>query len=346
MRRFSTIALAAAAAIAASTALLPLAASGANQRCDGAEHDCGCAPSTICWCCNEDTSFGETCGNCVWWTWHEACCHWDVALEFCGNANVWDDSARSYGYPVGGDAQVQSIFVRESGTWGHVGWVVTVYPDGGWDSTEMMCGGPCGILDRHRDVGYANAFIYNPGGPVEVDDAQLDSETIPAGTRFSGGEAFTKNWTLLNTGTTTWTRDGGYVLAWDGDERFGADEQTLLPAGVSVEPGDTCGWDVPMTAPTAPGTYRGYWKMERSGSGKFGERVSVEIVVDEPVETMPEPEPALPEPIQDASTDLAPDPVDDQLPDIDSLPDADDQGSTAPYDLGGGCACMISLPAF
>lgn len=219
--------------------LLPFPVSGANQRCDGAEHDCDCAPSTICWCCNEDTSFGETCGNCVWWTWHEACCHWDVALAFCGNANTWDDSARSSGLPVGGDAQVQSIFVRESGTWGHVGWVYSVYPDGGWDSTEMMCGGPCGILDRRREVGYANAFIYNPNPTPEEDEAEEVDE----------------------------------------------------PVEMDPEPPDD--------------------------SGEAGE------------------------PAEDAMPDLAPDPVDDAGDDTVPVPDAGEDPPGAPYDIEGGCACVI-----
>jgi len=52
--------------------------------------------------------------------------------------------------------------VVNSGTWGHVGWLTAVFPDGSYDTTEMSCGGPCGILTRHRSAGFADAFIYDP----------------------------------------------------------------------------------------------------------------------------------------------------------------------------------------
>jgi hypothetical protein len=165
-----------------------------------------------------------------------------------------------------------------------VGWVVRAYPDGSFDSTEQFWGGPCGTHERHRAAGFATAgFIYNPDGssvPTDRDDAEFVSESVPDGTHFRPGEEFDKRWTMRNTGTSTWTRDGNYLLTHDGDERFGAEEQTRLPGDASIGPSGTWDFVVHMTAPGAPGTYRGYWRMDRFGTGRFGRQVWVEIVVE------------------------------------------------------------------
>lgn len=333
--------------LSAALALSPSDGFGVDE-CGGETHSCPCAAHTPCICCE--------CGNCVWWAWHEACCHWDRALEWCTDAGTWDNYARDYGYPVGTDPQVGSIFVCEpSGVcsaWGHVGWLVGVHADGSFDSTEMSCSSWCGVADRTRPAGFAEHFIYNPDGPVAIDNAEFVSETIPDGTHFSPGESFLKRWTMRNTGTTTWTRDENYLWTWDGDERFSADEQTLLPSGASIAPNDTHDWDVSMVAPSAPGTYRGYWIMDHSGEGRFGRRVWVEIAVDDappvdpqeesPMEEVAEPPPVdMIEPAYDASSDPAGDAMDASIEDSATPGDTRPDRGISEHGVAGGCACSI-----
>ncbi len=254
---------------------------GAVPDCGGEHDSCDCGRANYCLC-------DGTCGNCVWHAWHMACCEWGRALEWCTDAGTWDEHARSNGYPTGGEARDRSVFVCNPSSscsgWGHVGWVVRAYPDGSFDSTEQFWGGPCGTHDRHHGAGFATGgFIYDPGGssgPTDHDDADFVSESVPDGTHFRPGEEFDKRWTLRNTGNTTWTRDGDYLLTHDGDERFGAEEQTRLPGDARVGPGETWDFVVRMRAPREPGTYRGYWRMDRYGTHRFGDRIWVEIVVD------------------------------------------------------------------
>ena len=154
---------------------------------------------------------------------------------------------------MGSVPQASSIFVCEASAacsqWGHVGWVVTAYPDGSFDATEQYWGGPCGTYDVNRAAGFATGgFIYDPDG-TGVDDAAFVSENVPDGAHFQPGEGFTKRWTMRNSGTSTWTRDDQVLWTYDGEERFGAAEQTLLPEGVSVAPGASWDWEVGMTAP-------------------------------------------------------------------------------------------------
>lgn len=47
-----------------------------------------------------------------------------------GNANQWDDNARAAGIPVGHVPKAGSVGVINDGTYGHVGWVESVNPDG------------------------------------------------------------------------------------------------------------------------------------------------------------------------------------------------------------------------
>ena len=267
----------AALVLAAFISLSSATAAEAVYECGGEEDTCLCGRDNICIC-------DGTCGNCVWHAWHMACCSWGRALPWCTDAGTWDGYAANNGYPMGNFPRDNSIFVcNPSPTcsqWGHVGWVVTAYPNGSFDTTEQYWGGPCGTHQRNRPAGFSTGgFIYNPDA-APLDDAGFVSETVPDGTHFEPGEAFIKRWTMRNMGNTTWTPGNDYVWSRVSGTPFSAAAQTRLPAGAAIAPGESHHWDVPMTAPLAPGTYRGYWRMERLGGALFGNQVWVEIMVD------------------------------------------------------------------
>jgi surface antigen/murein DD-endopeptidase MepM/ murein hydrolase activator NlpD len=112
----------------------------------------------------------------------------------------------------------------------------------------------------------------------EVDDAAFVSDGPPYdGDHLVVGESFTKTWTLQNTGTTTWTTDGSYQWKFDGGDQMSAPGYVL--PDVSVAPGDEITFSVPMTVPSSPGSYTGYWQMSHNGTD-FGDRCWVQIVAD------------------------------------------------------------------
>jgi hypothetical protein len=90
--------------------------------------------------------------------------------------------------------------------------------------------------------------------------------TVPDGTRFEPGAAFTKVWQLRNVGTCTWTTS--YSLVFDSGERMGAPESSNFAN--SVAPGQIIDITVNMTAPSAAGSYRGYWKFKNANGQVFG----------------------------------------------------------------------------
>lgn len=108
----------------------------------------------------------------------------------------------------------------------------------------------------------------------------------PDGTLVDPGTTFDKTWRLKNTGSCTWNSD--YVLIFDHGDAMGADASVLLTDG-KVHPGDTIDATVPdLVAPSAAGTYQGFWKI-RDGSGHvFGYGATnkafwVKIEVNNPV---------------------------------------------------------------
>jgi hypothetical protein len=103
-------------------AVVALAArpAAAVYQCGDQKDDCTCGMSDPYPCCDNG-------GNCTWWAWEAACCHWAVGLPGWGNANQWRGNALAHAdydvidYPV-----VGSIANRVSGTYGHVAWVVGI----------------------------------------------------------------------------------------------------------------------------------------------------------------------------------------------------------------------------
>lgn len=103
--------------------------------------------------------------------------------------------------------------------------------------------------------------------PSSCDRAQFISDvTVPDGTVFAPGVAFSKTWRLKNVGTCTWTT--GYSLMFDSGEKMGGPDTAAMPTNVA--PGQTVDITINLTSPTTAGTYRGYWKFKNASGVPFG----------------------------------------------------------------------------
>ena len=99
------------------------------------------------------------------------------------------------------------------------------------------------------------------------DQAQFVSDlTVPDGSTFTPGTAFTKTWRLKNIGTCTWST--AYKVVWTGGHQMGAPASVNMP--VNVAPGQMVDISVRMTAPTASGAYQGLWKLSNVAGVQFG----------------------------------------------------------------------------
>ncbi|HEY5270416.1 MAG TPA: NBR1-Ig-like domain-containing protein, partial [Anaerolineales bacterium] len=90
--------------------------------------------------------------------------------------------------------------------------------------------------------------------------------TIPDGTSVAPGASLSKTWRLKNIGTCTWSTS--YAIVFYTGTKMGAPSVVNLPT--SVAPGATVDVTVNITAPTAPGHYRGYWMLRNASNVLFG----------------------------------------------------------------------------
>jgi hypothetical protein len=108
--------------------------------------------------------------------------------------------------------------------------------------------------------------------------------TIPDGTIMTPNQAFTKKWRIKNIGSCVWS---GYSMAFDsGDSMSGPVSKPIA----NVNPGQEIDLEVALTAPAAPGNYKGYWRIVTNGnvlvpvvSGFQGKSFYVDIKVQAPV---------------------------------------------------------------
>ncbi|HXF86571.1 MAG TPA: NBR1-Ig-like domain-containing protein [Anaerolineales bacterium] len=98
-----------------------------------------------------------------------------------------------------------------------------------------------------------------PSPTATCDLAQFVRDvTVPDGTLFAPGTAFTKTWRLKNVGTCTWS---GYSLVFDSGDAMGG--TSPIPIG-TVNPGQEVDLSVNLTAPSTNGSYRGYWRIRNA----------------------------------------------------------------------------------
>jgi hypothetical protein len=116
--------------------------------------------------------------------------------------------------------------------------------------------------------------------------------SIPAGTPIQPGADFRKTWKVANTGTCNWMYQ--FAVAFAGGNAMGG---KITKLGRMVTVSDWAELSVSMTAPTAPGTYTGYWRLQTAEGQPFGATLVVSVTVSNPTDT-PNPPSATPLPTE------------------------------------------------
>jgi hypothetical protein len=99
--------------------------------------------------------------------------------------------------------------------------------------------------------------------------------TVPDGSNYSGGAAFTKTWRMKNTGTSTWT--SAYSLIFLNGSQMNAPATVSLQG--DVPPGQTVDITVNMAAPAAIGQYTGYWIFRNPLGNNFGVGINADLPI-------------------------------------------------------------------
>jgi hypothetical protein len=104
--------------------------------------------------------------------------------------------------------------------------------------------------------------------PSACDKAQFIADvTIKDGTVMQPGAQFIKTWDIKNVGSCTWKKDT-YQLVYFSGEQMGGQSPQVFKEDVPV--GKTVRVSVNLTAPSAAGTYRGYWMFKNASGALFG----------------------------------------------------------------------------
>jgi hypothetical protein len=124
------------------------------------------------------------------------------------------------------------------------------------------------------------------------DDAQLLSNSIPAGTEIMPRTVFTQTWTFRNIGTNTWTPgQSGYTLNIRGTDSLGATRITpnsvstayhpsaTIKSGLSVPPGGLGLFSMTFIAPEASGSVTDLFQLNGASGTYFGPQVSAQVDV-------------------------------------------------------------------
>ena len=117
-------------------------------------------------------------------------------------------------------------------------------------------------------------LVFNLAGSVQTAEASsicnaasfIADLTIPDGTYINPGAPFVKTWRLKNTGTCSWKPS--YAVAYFDGAALGNTGPAFI--GRYVSPGQSVDVSINLVAPTAGGTYRGYFKMQNSSGIAFG----------------------------------------------------------------------------
>jgi endonuclease/exonuclease/phosphatase family metal-dependent hydrolase len=130
-----------------------------------------------------------------------------------------------------------------------------------------------------------NAIIL-VGSPDDM--AVPVGHTIPD--RMSSGTRYLIAVTMQNTGTSTWSRDGGGPPDGSQGYRLAVKSGALLPAGTrfymmpgdQVSPGETYTFRTTLVPPAGLSFASAEFQMIHEGSGWFGESLTVGVTIDDP----------------------------------------------------------------
>jgi hypothetical protein len=98
--------------------------------------------------------------------------------------------------------------------------------------------------------------------------------TVPDGTNYSAGSAFTKTWRIKNVGDCSWTPS--YTLFFSSGASMSGPSSTALTG--NVNPGQSVDISINLTAPATAGDYTGFWNL-RNAAGLSFIQVYVKITV-------------------------------------------------------------------
>lgn len=128
----------------------------------------------------------------------------------------------------------------------------------------------------------------NSGNPRKALARFVSHVTLPDGTHAQPGEKLTKTWRVRNDAQHPWPASGVSLRFVSGPGSLHTEEVVALAVG-GILPGQEVDIGLDLVAPTAPGAYQGFWRLQGPAGNKFGQRLGCNVlVVGEDDTTSPE----------------------------------------------------------
>src|SRR5687767_4749286 len=96
------------------------------------------------------------------------------------------------------------------------------------------------------------------GGTCQDSALMIADVTVPDDTQMSPGQTFTKTWRFMNNGKCNWS---GYSIAFVAGDRMASPDTAPVP---EAEPGATVDVSVELSAPSADGSYTGFYELRKA----------------------------------------------------------------------------------
>ena len=139
----------------------------------------------------------------------------------------------------------------------------------------------CSIHRTLRPIvaaGLAAVALLAAGPAAAEDNSAFASQSVPAS--MSAGTRVSVSVTFTNTGTTSWTVSGGYVLGCPSPVNSATWEVSSVALPSAVEVGSSVTFSFRVNAPITPGTYNFQWQLEHGTTffGATSTSVAVKVV--------------------------------------------------------------------
>lgn len=105
------------------------------------------------------------------------------------------------------------------------------------------------------------ALVLPVRSPAQEDDASFTSQSVPGS--MGTGSRTVVSLTFRNTGSTSWTASGGYLLASPDPVTAANWEVSMIALPSAVAAGSSVTFSFSITAPGTPGTYSFQWQMQK-----------------------------------------------------------------------------------
>jgi len=118
------------------------------------------------------------------------------------------------------------------------------------------------------------------GNPVKAMARFVSHVTLVEGETIPKGSQCTKTWRVRNDSPRTWPEGPIQLVYVSGKSADRLSPEDAYPVEASMlAPGEEVDLSVEITAPTKPGFYQGFWRLQGSKGNKFGQRLGCSVLV-------------------------------------------------------------------